>query len=579
MATPQTLETLEADLQHRTRHLGAHYTPEPIAQRAAATALAPLCHGRPANDILRLRILDPAVGSGRFLAAALDFLAQATGRPAELRPQIAATCLYGIDIHADAAALARRTIAQAAGIPAHALRPHIIAADALLADIPAALGTATFHAILTNPPWLSYSGRQAAAIEPARRRRLAQRYAAFRRWPTAHGAFLELAARLLAADGRAALIVPQQVCHLAGYQATRHAVRQHCHFAPPPEPLGERAFPGVTQPAAIVHLHRPVAPAADCVHAPTSAPAIHAASPDIATRILRKLRQHPPAPPEAFRDPGVHSGNSARLILRPEPGPGHAPVREGRCVQAFALAPAHKWLATTPDLPEGHYCTIRTLATYQGARIVLRQTANRPIAARHVDPTYFRNSVLACTGVDGLDDTVLLGLLNSSLLAFAHRHSHADGRQKAFPQVKIAHLRALPLARTAHELGPIVLRLEATAAQLAACGQRLTAEMASLLSCPPEEFVRGRVGALARQGDAAAIARTLGRRLPQVRKVLGASSAQRAVAEAGARARTAIEPLEHTWRSEMRRLDQCACRAYDLTDAEARYVAAHTEPA
>ena len=464
-----TIATLEARLQRRTRHLGGVYTPEPIARRAAAAALGPLLSGRNANDILGLRVLDPAVGSGRFLLAALEVLAAATGEPDRHRSAIAANCLFGIDLHPDAAALARRRLAEVAGLPASALRGHILAADSLTADIPDTLGVDAFDAVLTNPPWISYSGRQAAALAPERRRELARRFAGFAGWPTTHGAFLELAARLLAPGGRAALVLPEQVCHLGGYGAARRAVLVCCRFDPAPEPFGEQAFPGIVQPTALVFLHRPPAhPSQEhgChAQARSGTSSIPPAADRLTAQILARIERHPPAPPESFGDIGVHSGNSARLIVHSEPGPGRAPVREGRNIQPFALGPPAKWLDVEPDLPADRYCTIRPLQVYRRARILLRQTADRPIAARHLEPAYFRNSVLACFGVPGLGDDALLGLLNSALLAWWHRVRHADSRQRAFPQVKIAHLRALPLVRDADGIGPLVRRIEALAAR------------------------------------------------------------------------------------------------------------------
>ena len=467
-----TIATLEARLQRRTRHLGGHYTPEPIVRRAVATALGPLCHGRSASDILSLRVLDPAVGSGRFLLAALGLLADATGEPERHRSAIAAHCLFGIDLHPEAASLARRRLADAAGLPEAPFRRHVVAADSLTADIPGTLGVGAFDAVLTNPPWISYSGRQAAELPAGRRRELEARFAGFRGWLTTHGAFLELAARLLAPDGRAVLVLPEQVCHLDGYAAARRAVLDRCRFDPSPEPLGEQAFPGVVQPAALVYLHRPPEhPSQEhgCrAQTRLGVSSVPSATDRLTARILERIERHLPAPPESFGDIGVHSGNSAKLIVHPEPGPGLARVREGRCIQPFALGPARKWLDVDPDLPPGRYCTIRSPAVYRRARILLRQTADRPVAARHLEPTYFRNSVLACFGVPGLDDAVLLGLLNSSLLAWWHRLRHADSRQRAFPQVKIAHLRALPLAREAASVGPLVRRIEALAARGAA---------------------------------------------------------------------------------------------------------------
>ena len=465
------LGELEAAVQTQARDLGAHYTPHAVVEHIVRTTLGPLCDGLSPHEVLNLRVLDPAVGSGRFLVAALDLLARATGDSPRFRRLIATRCLYGIDVDPRAVDLARRVVAEAAGCSPDEVRRNIVVGDSLLADTALLLGVEVFDAVLTNPPWISYSGRQAGTIEAERRRLLAERFASFRRWPTTHGAFLELAAGLLRPRGRAALVVPHQVCHLAGYEATRRAVLACCRFEPAPEELGERCFPGVVQPAAIVYLRRE---ASLSLPSPQerAAPAL-AWDPDDAA-VLRLLERHAPAPRGTFRDPGVHTGNSAALLLHDEPGEGRVPVREGRCIHPFGLGAPRRWLDAKPRLPAGHYCRIRPTAAYLDARILVRQTANRPIAARHVEPAHFRNSVLACYGVPGLDNAALLALLNSTLLAFYHRCCHADSRQRAFPQVKVAHLQALPLAQDAGDLAPLALHLEA----LAAAGRRATAEWA-----------------------------------------------------------------------------------------------------
>ncbi|HUT32215.1 MAG TPA: N-6 DNA methylase [Planctomycetota bacterium] len=469
MAPSLALAELEAAVQSQARDLAAHYTPHALVARMVRAALGPLCQGLAPQDVLGLRVLDPAVGSGRFLVAALDLLA---GDEPRFRRLVAARCLYGVDVDPRAVDLARRALAEAAGCSRDELRCNIVVGDSLLGDPAVLLGVGAFDAVLTNPPWISYSGRQAAALDASRRRVLARRFASFRGWPTTHGAFLELAARLLRPGGRAALVLPHQVCHLAGYEAARRAALATCRFEPPPELLGEDCFQSVVQPAAVIYLRRTSgsergmdgevderANVRTPIH-PSAHPFIH---PRLAGAILEKMRRHPPAPPGTFRDPGVHTGNSAELLLRDAPGPGLEPVREGRCIQPFRLAEARRWLDVRAEPAPGRYFRIGRPDAYLGARILVRQTASRPIAARHVEPTWFRNSVLACYGVPGLDDAALLSLLNSSLLAFYHRGCHPDSGQRAFPQVKVSHLQALPLARGAGELASLVHRIETLA--------------------------------------------------------------------------------------------------------------------
>ncbi|HEU5076558.1 MAG TPA: N-6 DNA methylase, partial [Polyangiaceae bacterium] len=84
---------------------GSYYTPAAIASQICETAL--LAHlERTAQPVLELLVLDPAVGAGAFLIQACRVLADelAKQRPRELsasqaRAEVAATCLYGVDVN------------------------------------------------------------------------------------------------------------------------------------------------------------------------------------------------------------------------------------------------------------------------------------------------------------------------------------------------------------------------------------------------------------------------------------------------------------------------------------------------
>src|SRR5262249_58341395 len=106
---------------------GTFYTPQPIAEYLVRAALGPLVRDRSADDILQLRIVDPAMGSGAFLVAACRYLAAAyeaaLGRDgrlhaadidepqrAAIRRTIAERCLYGVDLNPMAVQLARLSL-------------------------------------------------------------------------------------------------------------------------------------------------------------------------------------------------------------------------------------------------------------------------------------------------------------------------------------------------------------------------------------------------------------------------------------------------------------------------------------
>ena len=117
------------------RATGTHYTPRALAEEIVEHTLAPLCYSpgpadgaepedwqvRSAEDLLNLKVLDPAMGSGAFLVAACRYLAEriVTGwerggyanavlaalgpdfdrddATLEAKRRVAGRCLYGVD--------------------------------------------------------------------------------------------------------------------------------------------------------------------------------------------------------------------------------------------------------------------------------------------------------------------------------------------------------------------------------------------------------------------------------------------------------------------------------------------------
>ncbi|MDA1307290.1 MAG: N-6 DNA methylase, partial [Acidobacteria bacterium] len=106
---------------------GTFYTPVALAELTIRRTLGPLVDGVSSDRILELRIVDPSMGSGAFLVAALHYLASAyeqavlaEGRYAPLeidetrraafRRTIAQRCLYGVDNNPTAVQVARLSL-------------------------------------------------------------------------------------------------------------------------------------------------------------------------------------------------------------------------------------------------------------------------------------------------------------------------------------------------------------------------------------------------------------------------------------------------------------------------------------
>ncbi len=121
------LERTGARHSHQRKETGTFYTPQALAAFVVRRTLAPLVSGATADQILSLRVVDPAMGSGAFLIAACSFLADAyaralvdEGRRAEsdlddrersnIRRLVAERCLFGVDANAVAVQLARLSL-------------------------------------------------------------------------------------------------------------------------------------------------------------------------------------------------------------------------------------------------------------------------------------------------------------------------------------------------------------------------------------------------------------------------------------------------------------------------------------
>jgi len=143
---------------HR-KQSGTFYTPRALTELIVRRALTPLTRDANADAILRLRVVDPAMGSGAFLVAACRHLASAyeralvsEGRLSEqeidadvqagFRRLVAQHCLYGVDRNPVAVQLARLSLwlaTLAGGKPLTFLDHRLRTGDALVGARPADL--------------------------------------------------------------------------------------------------------------------------------------------------------------------------------------------------------------------------------------------------------------------------------------------------------------------------------------------------------------------------------------------------------------------------------------------------------
>jgi hypothetical protein len=136
----------------RRKETGTFYTPRSITDYLIRRTLHPLVEHASADEILRLKVVDPAMGSGAFLVSACRYLARAyeaalvgegtchagdvdAGDRAAFRRIIAQRCLFGVDVNPMAVQLARLSIwlaTLASDRPLTFLDHHLAAGDSLV---------------------------------------------------------------------------------------------------------------------------------------------------------------------------------------------------------------------------------------------------------------------------------------------------------------------------------------------------------------------------------------------------------------------------------------------------------------
>ncbi|HSW44152.1 MAG TPA: TaqI-like C-terminal specificity domain-containing protein [Phycisphaerae bacterium] len=471
----------------------------------------------------RLRILDPACGSGSFLLGAYQFLIDwyrdwyvndgpekhTAGREPRLyqhssgqwrlttpeRKRILVSHIFGVDIDSQAVEVTKLSLLlkvlegesqqsidnQLRLFHERALpdlgsnikcgnsligpdfydgkQPSLFDEDEVLrinafdwhAEFPHIMTAGGFDAVIGNPPYLSFSGRQAVDISDDERRYYERRYSSGG-WPTSHGLFIERAVRTISSR-MVSYIVPDQVGHLNGYQVVRDVIAEHSALVQI-RYWGERVFTGVVTPALTFVADKDFSgPGTVLLTDGTACELLLGAGIKWTARshddLLAKAHRVGRSLGQMVADPGVHTGNCSEALILPLSGSENplVPVLEGKQISRYRCDPPTKGLDLRYRPRQGEYFTIRPEDRYSRACFVIRQTAAYPIIGpRGHTTTYFRNSLLALyPPQEPLDVRFFVGLLNSRLIRHLYTATVHESEQKAFPQVKVRALRELPI--------------------------------------------------------------------------------------------------------------------------------------
>ena len=104
----------QKDSNHDRKKSGSYYTPHYVVRKIVEQTLNPIVEELSSEDILKLKICDPAMGSGHFLSTTLDYLTEAylsndgvfeTYEKAARK--VLDSCIFGVDMNPSAVKLAK----------------------------------------------------------------------------------------------------------------------------------------------------------------------------------------------------------------------------------------------------------------------------------------------------------------------------------------------------------------------------------------------------------------------------------------------------------------------------------------
>ena len=475
---------LSAEKGGERRRLGSYYTPFFVARaliERSFEVVRPLLDARVEKGEA-FTVCDPACGGGAFLIEAARAVAHHLEKTSMSRQQAwarAVRSLHGLDVSPLALSTARAALfllAPQAWLKDAELEGRFFEANSLVDahpgktaptqpwlgllpvspfDVPSAFPNvfssegAGFDWIVGNPPWIAFQGRATQPIQKELRAYFRARYLSFSGYPTTQSMFSERAVEL-APRGVVSLLVPSSLSDLDGYAETRRVVTSTHRVLQPLLEFGQDAFSQVVQPCfGLIALARTTPAPGD------SRPFVleeRARLSSSAQRIerpscLAQLELGPRLPKSTFGELGFQSNSKVVMHLfrrgTEAVPPYELGLLEGRCVKEFVETPPRVFMHPDPEALRVYRARLRDPQVYREVDFVVRQTAAYTIAARH-DGSPFRNSLIAGYGNEDYDADLLVGLLNSALFRCYHVSRQRDARQATFPQVKVAHLRALP---------------------------------------------------------------------------------------------------------------------------------------
>lgn len=463
---------------------GSFYTPQTIVDSIVAASLQPLVRERHSESILAdFSVLDPAMGSGHFLLAAIDYISQqlalqnSNSDLQTLRQAVAERCIYGVDRDPEAVHAAELCIWLHCASPdwqfeEHQLRCGNSLTGPLFSEqsdqsqeqglnwkvaFPQVAARGGFDAVVGNPPYVT----QLSAAEQQ----------AVRAWSRTTGReldafylFVERALALVRSKGRCGMIIPNVFMLQHNSAAFRRFLLSHTLESIIDYSFS--AFGGVMVPTAVVIVQEGSPALNQQTILRTSSGERHSIEQASFLELpnqqfnLHLLKMAPlfkqiescseALERFAYSHEGIHSGNIRhKLFSREAKHPRAHRMLKGSDITRYRMQWSGWYVyydKSLIDRSSGDYASLRQESSFQATKILTRQTADRLIAtldtARYYADNTLHTTLLHANSQISL--LYLLALLNSQLLSTIYRiQTGEEGRMLA--QVKLVFLRQLPI--------------------------------------------------------------------------------------------------------------------------------------
>lgn len=204
---------------------GSYYTPDYVADYIISESLKHEVEGKNPKEILNLKVLDPAMGSGHFLLGVVKYLEdtiiqlQNTDSKIkgaiqfeEIRKEVLKNCVYGIDINPLAAQLAKFSLwihTSQKGDYLEPLSDQLICADTLIDEKiwKEFANGSKFDVLVGNPPYISELRNNKMLFEKYRKHPLTRSY--YESKMDIFHFFIQRGLDLVKDDGYIGYIIPQ----------------------------------------------------------------------------------------------------------------------------------------------------------------------------------------------------------------------------------------------------------------------------------------------------------------------------------------------------------------------------------